>query len=106
MFCFKIVSMYTFSRTQKITSFNSSCMYLFLHSLKITLRTHHYILKKPNIVFFNIKREIILPYLKKCPKMYDFVLIERVGTDKNNRYNPKQPIYNLIDFKGLSVLDS
>lgn len=29
--------------------------------------------------------------------MYDFVLIERVGTDKNNRYNPKQPIYNLID---------
>lgn len=38
--------------------------------------------------------------------MYDFVLIERVGTDKNNRYNPKQSIYNLIDFKGLSVLDS
>lgn len=38
--------------------------------------------------------------------MYDFVLIERVGTDKNNRFNPKQPIYNLIDFKGLSVLDS
>ena len=37
--------------------------------------------------------------------MYDFVLTKIVGAYQNNRYNPKQPIYNLIDFKGLSVLD-
>ena len=37
--------------------------------------------------------------------MYDFVLTEIVGVDQINRYNPKQPIYSLIDFKGFSVLD-
>lgn len=37
--------------------------------------------------------------------MDDFVLTEIVGADQNNLYNPKQPIHNKIDFKGLSVLD-
>lgn len=37
--------------------------------------------------------------------MYDFVLTEIVGVDQINRYNPKQPTYSLIDFKGFSVLD-